>query len=213
MLRRDSVRSCLVMALVAAGTVVGAQNTTVPLQISFDDPTEGYGISGDAAGLYIHRAEGRVPAVVLNGNIQMDTRKSTRELCFDFGDQQANGPGAGLAPADTCAPVLLRTLIRPDNFGVDDLAVAESLDFGMDVYWTGPAATGGTYDYVLEFKRIEGNGVFVTHPDADTWIVEGAIDGERSIARLSVYRKGKGAGWTMVGEYDMPVRFTANRLP
>ena len=213
MLRRNSVRSCLVMALVGIGTVVGAQNTTVPLQIGFDDPEESFGVSSDGAGLYIHRAEGRVPAVVLNANIQIDTRKSTRELCFDFGDQQANGPGAALAPADTCAPVLLRTLIRPDNVGVDDLAVGESLDFGMDVYWTGPAAAGGTYDYVLEFKRIEGNGVFVTHPDADTWTVEGVINGEHSVAKLSVYRKGKGAGWTLVGYYDMPVRFTANRLP
>ena len=194
--------TAVVIALTAS--VTAGPNTAIPLTITFADAPLTSGISGDG-GAYVHKAEGKVPTVALNGNIQLDTQSSSRTVCFNFDGARIPGPTAALAPQDVCAPVLLRTLAG-DNGSVGDLPVGGSLDFGMDVYWIGPAQAGGSYQYVLEYKRAQANGVTVTHPDADTWTVQNIL-----YAQVSVYRKGKAAGWSVVGIYDMPVNFTAIR--
>jgi hypothetical protein len=206
-----SRRLIAVSLLAAASTVVGAQKNTIPLSVTFGTPLESYGISGDGAGPYIHRAEGREPTVVLEGNLTMDTRRSTRQLCFEFGPAADPGPAAALAPANACAPVLFRTLTRADLGAVGGLDVGEELDFGLDLYWTGPGVNGGTYQYVIAYKRVDGNGLWVTHPDANTWTAEAVISGRPSVGIVSVYLKGKSGGWNRVGTYDMPVAFTAVR--
>ena len=145
-----------------------------------------------------------------NGMIELDTRGSTRTVCFQFGGAiEVNLPS--VAPVSDCRPVLLRTLIRAGNVQVADLADGETLDFGMDVYWTGLGQDGRTYDYVVAYKRVEGRGVNVTYsagtaPSENTWTVSG-----EGPARVSVYRKGKVSGWSVVGTYVMPVHFTAVR--
>ena len=194
--------SAVVIAFTAS--VTAGPNTAIPLTITFADAPLTSGISGDG-GAYVHKAEGKVPTVALNGIIELDTRGSSRTACFNFDGAVMPGAAAALAPQDICAPVLLRTLAG-DNGSVGDQPVGGSLDFGMDVYWIGPAQAGGSYQYVLEYKRVEGNGVTVTHPDADTWTVQNILN-----ARVSVYQKGKGAGWSVVGTYDMPVNLTAIR--
>lgn len=203
-------RGLAILLLVVTSAVVGAQKNTIPLSLTFA-PQVGYGISDDGNGDYTHREEGREPTVVLDGNITMDTRRSTRKLCFEFGTATTAGPAAALAPADACAPVLLRTLTRADLGGVGGLDPGEELDFGMDLYWTGPALNGGTYDYVIAYKRVDGNGLWVTHPDANTWTAEAVIADRPSLAIVSVYLKGKSGGWNTVGTYEMPVAFTAVR--
>ena len=206
----NSVRTRLLLALLAvalASGVARAAYTPFSLTITFaPSGTPAMGISGDVP--YVDRAEGRVPTVAMNkdGGIVLDTRKSTRTVCFGFDA----GPAAALAPAAGCYPVLLRTLVRAgDNRRVADLADGETLDFGMDVYWTGPGADGRTYDYVVEYKRVDGHGVNVTHTAPGTWTVENAGGGVSGLARVSVYRKGKGAGWSVVGLYEMPISFVA----
>lgn len=195
---------CSIAVLLLATAVAAGAYAGFPLTITFDDPV-GAGVSGDGLP-YDHKTEGRVPVVEMDGVILLDTRRSTRTVCFDFDAAVVPGPGVSLAPADICAPVLLRTLIRPDNLRAADVPVGGALEFGMDVYWTGPAQSGGSFDYVLEYKRVEGNGVLIAHPDENTWTVENIM-----AAQVSVMRRGKGGGWSVVGQYQMPVRFTAVR--
>lgn len=193
---------------ISAGTVAWAAYSAFPLAITFAPTAPGPGLSDDG-GPYMNKTEGKVPVVMMNrdGLIVLDTRRSTRTLCFDFDSVRIqDGPAAALAPKDVCAPVLLHTLVRPDNQRAADVPIGGALDFGMDVYWSGPAEGGGSYDYVLELKRADGNGVTVSHPDADTWTVQNIL-----YAQVSVYRRGKGAGWSVVGLYDMPVSFVAVR--
>jgi len=191
--------------LAAAATVAAGPKNTVPLTITIANATT-TGLLG-AGGAYVNGSEGRVPVAVLDGNIALDLRGSTRTACFVFDTIMTPGPAESLKPRDVCAPVLLRTLTRTDGVPtVSGLAVGETQDFGMDVYWTGPAESGGTFDYVLEYKRAAGNGVNVSHPDANTWTLENVL-----YAQVSVYRTGvgKGGGWSVVGTYDMPVNLTA----
>jgi hypothetical protein len=208
MRHRLTPRVLIAATLVSSAAVsLAASYTAAPLVITFAalaDSTRG--ITGGEP--YVNRAEGKVPVVMLtrDGLISLDTRRSTRTVCFAFGggitvDQPA------VAPKDGCYPVLMHTLIRPGAVGIPDLADGETLDFGMDTYWTGPGADGVTYDYVVEFKRVDNNGVDVTyHASQDAWDVSGTRPG-----RVSVYRRGKTAGWSVVGHYDVPVHFTAVR--
>jgi hypothetical protein len=195
----------------AATVVVTAAYREFPLTITFAalaDPASG--MTADET--FANRSEGRVPVVLMNrsGQIQLDTRGSSQTICFNFGGAIIVDLPA-VAPADGCYPVLLRTLIRPGTVQVSDLSDGETLDFGMDVYWTGPGQDGRAYDYVVEYKRVEGNGVDVsysagTNASENTWTVAGVRPG-----RISVYRKGKVSGWSVVGTYDLPVQFTAVR--
>ncbi len=211
---RKSLTAKLIAAAIllsGASAVVAAAYREFPLAITFAalaDPTTGM----TADDTFVNRAEGRVPVVIMNrnGQIQLDTRGSSQTVCFNFGGAIIVDLPA-VAPADGCYPVLLRTLIRPGTVQVPDLADGETLDFGMDVYWTGPGQDGKVYDYVVEYKRVEGNGVDVsysagTSASENTWTVSGVHPG-----RISVYRKGKDAGWSVVGTYDLPVQFTAVR--
>jgi hypothetical protein len=193
----------------AAATVWAAAFTPIPLKITIANGTPGIGVTGDGND-YIHLAEGKVPVVAINrdGVIVLDTRGSSRTVCILSDTPVTAGPALDSAPMPGCYPVSLRTLIRPDNQRAADVPVGGSLEFGMDVYWTAPAVAGGAFDYVLEYKRVNGNGVTVSHPDDNIWTVENVRYGQ-----ISVYRKGKNGGWSVVGEYDIPVNFTANRLP
>jgi hypothetical protein len=212
MRQRLAFRTLLLATLVLSATGVAlAAYAAFPLAITFAPLTDSSrGITGGDP--YLDRSEGRVPSVTMtrDGVIVLDTRGSTRGVCFGF-----DGGGSliepSLAPHSGCYPVLMRTLIRTDNVHPADLEPGETLDFGMDTYFTGVAQDGRTYDFVVEFKRVDGNGIDITYTTAangnpDTWTANGTHP-----AKVSAYRKGKGAGWTVVGQYDMPVHFTATR--
>ena len=202
--------------LSASGAAVVAFSA-FPLVITFAPlavPPEGVPLEGVTGGApYVDRAEGRVPVVIMNrdGAIQMDTRGSTRTLCFQFGGAITVDLPA-VAPQSGCYPVLLRTLLRPSPPQIVDLVDGETLDYGLDLYWTGTGQDGRIYDYVVEYKRFEGNGVDVTYsagsaPSENTWTVSGDRPG-----RISVYRRGvKPQGWSVVGTYRLPIHFTAVR--
>ncbi len=201
----------LVAAILSASGAAVVAFSAFPLVITFAPlavPSEGV-TGGDP---YVNRSEGRVPVVIMNrdGAIQLDTRGSTRTVCFQFGGAITVDLPA-VAPQDGCYPVLLRTLLRPSPPQIVDLVDGDTLDYGLDLYWTGMGQDGRIYDYVVEYKRVEGNGVDVTYsagsaPSENTWTVSGDRPG-----RISVYRKGKGAGWSVVGMYRLPIHFTAVR--
>ena len=221
--RIAAIRHLLVtISLFTAGAVtLWAAYTPVSLIIGFDDLAISVGVKRDNVGPYTHKEEGKVPLAMIDrdGVIVLDTRGSTRTLCiYPSPVPSSPGPSLDLAPMPGCYAVLLRTLITPDNERVADVPLGHSLDFGMDVYWNAPTSPGGpTFDYVLEYKRVAGNGVTVRHPFLDTWTVENMVDIDDvngisdNLGQISVYRKGRNGGWSVVGIYEMPVRFTAVR--
>ncbi|MEO6236951.1 MAG: hypothetical protein ABIQ52_08115 [Vicinamibacterales bacterium] len=170
-------------------------------------------LTADGGSSYVDRADGRTPNVLMNksGILEMDTRGSSRTVCFTFAGATTVGQ-PGLAPKDGCAAVLLRTLIATDNGTVADLADGETRTYSMDVYWTGMGNDLKAHDYVLEFKRMLGSGISVSYAAGNsasdnTWTIDPMGAGQ-----VSIYQKGgRSAGWSVVGTYDMPFRLIAVR--
>ena len=199
--------------VIALGAVVAASTPfSLAVTLSSTDSANAPAALTMASTL-VDRNEGRVPSVYMNksGQVIVDTRGSSSTVCFNFSDARAVVQPA-LAPRAGCYPVLLNTLITADTGTVGDLADGETRTYSMDIYWSGVGEDNRVHDYVLEFKRVLGSGIYATFAagasvSENRWTIEPIGTGQ-----VSVYRAGKGSGWSTVGTYGMPFHLTATRM-
>lgn len=163
------------------------------------------GITSDGYGVYIDRSDpGRKgPGVSSDGaNFQLDLRGSTRLLHFDFDKPLLPLALPTLAPMTGWVAPQANTLQTAAYGGVFDLQSGTFNTFSMVYYWTGMGVDGKSHDYNVAYRQRDDSGlVAVANADGNHWSLE-TIQGVS--ARVSVYLSGKGGGWNVVGDYDMP---------
>lgn len=137
----------------------------VPVGATFRDAT-GDGVLSDGGGSY--------DAVILViGNLFLDARKDIpRQLCFEFASQ------AG-APVDHCDDAYLSTADPDFEGGLTAMGPVSTMTTRAQATWVRPDANGKGYNWFLNFGQdcdsndVVANRLYVTHPDADTWTLEG----------------------------------------
>jgi hypothetical protein len=166
-----------------------------------------YGITSDnhVPDAYIDRSDPgrRTPSITSDSsNFQLDLRGSTRTLHLDFDKPLSLSALPTLAPVSGWFAPQANTLQTADYGGVFDLQPGTTNTFSMVYYWTGMGADGKSHDYNVAYRQRDGSGlVAVANADGNHWSLE-TIQGVS--ARVSVYLSGKGGGWNVVGDYDMP---------
>jgi hypothetical protein len=172
------------------------------------DPNQtAYGITSDPhdPDAYIDRSDPgkRTPSVTSDGsNFQLDLRGSTRTLYLDFSEPLSSLSLPMLAPVSGWFAPQANTLQTADYGGVFDLQPGTANTFSMVYYWTGIGADGKSHDYNVAYRQRDGSGLVASaNSDGNHWSLE-TLQGVS--ARVSVYLSGKGGGWNVIGDYDMP---------
>jgi hypothetical protein len=176
----------------------------LPVIATFDD-APGDRVTSDGGGAY--------DAVILQiGNLMLDARGDIlRKLCFDFAGQE-NAPVA----EPFCDYAYLTTAVPDREGGLPAMepGTTTTMTTRLQVTWVMKDASGKGYNWFLRFGRFEGNcdsndipadRSVVSHPDADTWILEGDT---ASLCRLPI--KGRPVG-QYVGTFSMPFTLTVEK--
>jgi hypothetical protein len=172
----------------------------IPLDVTFRD-TAGDGVLSDGGGIYIDGVND-VEAILFEiGNFRLDARMVTvRQICFDFAGQ----PGA---PSVTCDDGYITTADPDIEGGLRAMAVGTTMTTRSQTTWVKDG-----FNWFLRFGRDceatteAANRVSVTHPDSDTWTIEGT---NATLCKMSVKGRPRGG---FVGQFSMPFRLTLRRL-
>jgi hypothetical protein len=232
----------LALTLALATVIVVHAHAPFSLDSSFlavDSEGRSAAIVDDGLGLYQDLVDGVESYSNDYGNITLDTSLSSRRICMDFGEvvqdwrSDLPRPAAGLA----CHNAAITTRANAEG-GVTDVVIGAPLDKGMQIHWTGPAARGGTADFMLAFGYhtllpYEADRLLVTctagaEDVCDEWTLEPFIalevEGDQRprddngsiigpLGRVFVFEtlKGRKSQLTAVAEYVMPMRMVIAR--
>ena len=192
--------------------------TPVNLKVTFDDNvSQVAGIRSDGMGPYFNGNQS--VEAVLTEHGWFNFVSGARTVTAVYSDP-VDGIVTPLPASETRTGVNIKTIVT--SLKIQDMAVEQSqcVRLGVNIAYADAAKTIRTIGYQAGHGTITNTAwAFLTHPDADTWIIEvapqtncGADNSLDSVARIrDTKTKGKAVPDIDYGRYRMPLRLTLTR--